>query len=181
MIPGEVDQYRNVTVGSCILAQPAIWSLICVTDTFLRTTNLCRRGTFSRDNIISRHLTLSCPPPCVSPVQVHLCNTVSHCVTPVQVHLCNTVSLPFKSICVTLCHTVSHCVTPVQVHCVTLCHSRPSPSVSHCVTPVQVHLCHIVSLQPKAICVTLCHTVSLQSKSICVTLCHTVSLQPKSI
>ena len=34
MIPGEVDQYRNVTVGSCILAQPAIWSLICVTDTF---------------------------------------------------------------------------------------------------------------------------------------------------
>ena len=101
MIPGEVDQYRNVTVGSCILAQPAIWSLICVTDTFLRTTNLCRRGTFSRDNIISRHLTLSCPPPCVSPVQVHLCNTVSHCVTPVQVHLC---------------HTVSHCVTPAQVH-----------------------------------------------------------------
>ena len=73
MIPGEVDQYRNVTVGSCILAQPAIWSLICVTDTFLRTTNLCRRGTFSRDNIISRHLTLSCPPPCVTPVQVHLC------------------------------------------------------------------------------------------------------------
>ena len=100
MIPGEVDQYRNVTVGSCILAQPAIWSLICVTDTFLRTTNLCRRGTFSRDNIISRHLTLSCPPPCVSPVQVHLCNTVSHCVTPVQVHLCHTVSLQPKSICV---------------------------------------------------------------------------------
>ena len=123
MIPGEVDQYRNVTVGSCILAQPAIWSLICVTDTFLRTTNLCRRGTFSRDNIISRHLTLSCPPPCVSPVQVHLCHTVSHFVTPIQVHLCHTVSLPSKSICVTLCH------------------SRPSPSVSHCVTPAQVHLC----------------------------------------
>ena len=47
---------------SCILYQSAIWRLICVTDTFLPSTNLCRRRTFSpRQYYLSRHLTLSCP------------------------------------------------------------------------------------------------------------------------
>ena len=118
---------------------------------------------------------------CVTPVQVHLCHTVSHSVTLCHSRpspLCDTVSLPSKSICVTLCHSrpspsVSHCVTPAKVH---LCNT-----VSHCVTPVQVHLCHTVSHCVTPAQVHLSHTVSLPSKSICVTLCHTVSLQPKSI